>query len=116
MRLTYFSKKINSNFQKYWFIILIIFSVFGAYGLGFLSLLEKSEKSIFVDKYQKPVFNFNETRIENKNIVASKSGTKFYYIWCSGSNRIKEENKVFFSTIEEAQNEGYKSAQNCLGL
>ena len=45
--------------------------------------------------------------------VASKNGTKYYPVGCSGANRIKEENKVYFSTSKEAETAGYGPAANC---
>ena len=48
--------------------------------------------------------------------VASKSGTKYHLPWCSGARRIKEENKVWFATKEEAEAAGYTPAANCKGL
>ncbi len=48
--------------------------------------------------------------------VASKSGTKYYLPSCSGAGRIKEENKVWFETVAEAQAAGYTAAANCPGL
>jgi len=52
----------------------------------------------------------------DKLFVASKSGTRYYYPWCSGVSRIKEENKVWFATQEEAEGAGYSAAANCKGL
>lgn len=49
----------------------------------------------------------------NKPIVASKNGTKYYYAKCSGVGRIKEENKVWFSTASDAEKAGYELAKNC---
>ncbi len=51
-----------------------------------------------------------------KQIVASKNGEAYYYIWCSGAKRIKEENKVYFSSKEEAEKAGYRPAKTCPGL
>ena len=48
--------------------------------------------------------------------VASKSGTAYHFPWCPGALRIKEENKVWFDTKEEAEKRGYKPAGNCQGL
>ena len=48
--------------------------------------------------------------------VASKSGSKYYLPDCSGVKRIKEENKVWFGSVEEAKAEGYEPAKNCKGL
>jgi len=48
--------------------------------------------------------------------VASKSGTKFHLPWCPGASQIKEENKIYFATKEEAMASGYTPAANCKGL
>ena len=53
---------------------------------------------------------------EDKLFVASKSGTKYHYPWCPGALNIKEENKIWFSTNEEAEKAGYTPASNCKGL
>lgn len=50
------------------------------------------------------------------NYVASKNGTKYYLLSCSGVSRIKEENKVYFVTAEEAKERGLEPAKNCPGL
>jgi metal binding Ada-like protein len=51
-----------------------------------------------------------------RNFVASKNGTKYYLTTCSGANRIKEENKVYFASAAQAQAAGYGPAANCPGL
>lgn len=48
--------------------------------------------------------------------VASRSGSKYHYPWCSGAKRIKEENKLWFATKEDAERAGYEPAKNCEGL
>lgn len=48
--------------------------------------------------------------------VASKSGSKYYLPTCGTAKRIKEENKVWFGTKEEAESAGYGPAANCPGL
>lgn len=53
---------------------------------------------------------------EGGGYVASKSGTRYYLPWCSGVSRIKEENKVWFSTKEEAEARGLTPAKNCEGM
>jgi hypothetical protein len=49
-------------------------------------------------------------------VVGSKNGTKYHYPWCAGAQTIKEENKIFFASIEEARAKGYTPAANCKGL
>lgn len=46
-------------------------------------------------------------------ITASKNGSKFYYKNCSGISRIKIENRVYFSSEEEALLANYSLAKNC---
>ena len=53
---------------------------------------------------------------EPKVYVASKNGTKYYLPTCGTAKRIKEENRVWFASKEEAEATGYQAAQNCPGL
>jgi len=39
--------------------------------------------------------------------VASKGGTKYHWPWCSWGERIKEANKVWFNSENEAKAAGY---------
>ena len=48
-----------------------------------------------------------------KNFFASNRGTKYYSIGCSGGKTIKQENRVYFSTREEAEKEGYELSSSC---
>ncbi|MFM2381669.1 MAG: hypothetical protein RLZZ76_436 [Candidatus Parcubacteria bacterium] len=51
-----------------------------------------------------------------KKYVASKKGTKYHLLWCSGAKTIKEENKLYFGSKEEAEKAGYGPASNCKGI
>lgn len=44
-------------------------------------------------------------------VHASKNGSAYYFPWCK--NSIKEENKVTFSSEQEATGAGYTLAKNC---
>jgi len=48
--------------------------------------------------------------------VASKNSNKYHAPWCSGAQRIKEENKIWFNNKEEAEASGYTPASNCKGI
>ena len=52
----------------------------------------------------------------NALFVASKSGSAYYATWCSGASKIREENRVWFQTKQDAQAKGYRPAKNCSGL
>lgn len=46
-------------------------------------------------------------------IVASKTGSRYYFIWCSGASRIALKNRVYFKTAEEAEKKGLTKASGC---
>lgn len=113
-------------------VIIIILVGTLSYGLGKISNYEKDKTPISVLKTKEYLLStvlesnseINNVQINNdqnpvKNngvVVASKSGTKYYYPWCTGVSRIKEENKVWFDTIEGARATGLTPASNCVGL
>lgn len=45
--------------------------------------------------------------------LASRSGKYFYLPKCAGAKRIKEKNRVWFQSKEDATAHGYKPAGNC---
>jgi len=47
------------------------------------------------------------------NYVASKNGKLYYKPSCPTVKRIKEENKVWFTTALEAEKAGYKLSTSC---
>ncbi|MFA5934509.1 MAG: hypothetical protein WC827_01325 [Candidatus Paceibacterota bacterium] len=107
------------------FIIIMIFLVgIASFGLGKLSSFEKKKVPISILNSQESMYASvlestkisKESTSENGTVVASKSGTKYYYPWCSGVVRIKEENKVWFNSIEEAKARGLTPASGCIGL
>ena len=48
--------------------------------------------------------------------VASKSGKYYYLPSCPGAARIKDANKIWFETQDEAKDRGLAPAANCPGL
>lgn len=48
--------------------------------------------------------------------VASKTGKKYHLPWCGSAKQIKEENKIWFQSKEEAEQAGYTPAANCKGM
>jgi hypothetical protein len=48
-----------------------------------------------------------------KNFFASSRGTKYYSVDCSAGKTIKQENRVYFATGEEAQAAGYTLSSSC---
>ena len=52
----------------------------------------------------------------DKKIVGNKQSKIYHFENCAGALKMKEENKIFFASMLEAKNAGYKPAGNCPGL
>ena len=114
------------------FTALVIFLIgMAGFGLGRLSAVWPEKKPIQIINNQLSTTNSEEEKektpsssspaslsdaISQRRYVASKSGTAYHFPWCPGALRIKEENKIWFETKEEAEKKGYKPAGNCQGL
>ncbi len=112
--------------------ILIVAISLSSFALGRYSVTEKATGTISSQQKAEVVNSMNggsvpgvekevptETSVspqQGSEYVASKNGTKYHLPWCSGAKRIKEENKVFFQTKEEAEKAGYAPASNCKGI
>lgn len=78
---------------------------------------ERPQAGIQVKKAAPSVPEEEEVKAaEELQYVASKSGTKYHLLWCPGAKSIKEENKIFFGSKEEAERAGYTPAANCKGI
>jgi hypothetical protein len=47
------------------------------------------------------------------NFFASSKGSKYYSLGCSGGKTIKQENRIYFATGEEAEQAGYALSTSC---
>lgn len=50
---------------------------------------------------------------ETQPYVASKNGKTYYPVSCSGARRIKEGNRVYFTSTSEAEQRGYTLSKTC---
>jgi len=117
-------------------VAILVLSTTGAFGLGILAGrdLERAEgagKGFWIENMassssqaaavstglpRAPVSKALSTPPSSGGFVASKNGTKYYLPSCGGAGRMKEENKVWFTTKEDAEASGYTPASNCPGL
>lgn len=103
-------------------VLVILFVGLISFGLGRLSALSEQKSPIVVENLASGIgFALESSDLigeseAEKLYVVSKNGTKYHYPWCSGAQRINEENKIWFSTKEEAERAGYTPASNCKGL
>lgn len=112
---------------------LIILTALVGFGLGRLSAVQQKKTPIRIESKSQPGVvigavkgvpeepsseRTNEAVLTSnpKAYVASKNGKKYYFPWCSAVNRIAEENRIWFGTVEEAKAKGYTPASNCKGL
>jgi hypothetical protein len=111
------------------FGFLVILVGVGSFALGRVSVKESVPEKAVVRVAEQPasvntaVSESEVMKVEKSPavageqiLVASKSGTKYHLETCPGSKQIKEANKIFFSSKEEAEAAGYKPAANCPGL
>lgn len=110
------------EYQNTIFAVLILILMFFL-GLG-LGLLIRPNKPtpIIIDKNVKiglparaglPAQSGLPSNSTGTNYVASINGSAYYPVNCKAAEKIKEENRVWFKTTQEAESQGYKPAQNC---
>ncbi len=118
---------------EYLLALLIMVVALASFSLGRLSVIEKSEEiqqkavvSPIMEKSQvgedrgdsieSSISDETATAQSASGYVASKNGTKYHLPWCGSAKQIKEENKIWFKTKEEAEKAGYTPASNCKGI
>lgn len=122
-------------------LVLLILASFGGYFWGSLGEIEQDRVAIELERFeptlpvpvcepktatekiQIPIADkatgVRENPIETAKTgiyVGSKSGSKYHLPSCPGALRILAENKVWFSSKEDALAKGYTPAANCKGL
>lgn len=75
-------------------------------------ILQDREEIRFVESQQLAP-TASSGALETVNFVASRNGKNYYYPWCSGVARLKEANKIWFSSAQAAQAAGYTLAKSC---
>jgi hypothetical protein len=111
-------EKINTLLDGWvgrWGIATIIFLVaLACFGLGRLSALEDAKPPVAIE--QSPEAARPSTLFMGGLIVASRSGTAYYYPWCTGAGKILPANQVWFPSESAARQAGYTPAKACKGL
>lgn len=100
--------------QRIFLIVAIVVSLGIAFVLGRISASPTAKPSNTVK-----IISSQELRKDNQakeeeslEIRASSRGSKYYLPWCKST--FSEENTIFFSSIEEAEEAGYEKATDCL--
>lgn len=106
----------STHFQEVFVILLILCVGLVGFGLGILSERQQNKQEVYIQENSEVNKDMSSISIAQNPIVASRSGTKYYFLWCSGSNRIKESNKIYFKDEKQARKRGLLPASNCKGL
>lgn len=99
--------------------LLISTSLLLGFGLFQLAVIEEARQPVYIQDISAEM---NSLAGEAALIppgglyVGSRTSDKYHLPWCSGALRMKEENKVWFSSKEEAEARGYSPASNCRGI
>lgn len=111
--------------------LIIILVAFGSFGLGRLSKIEGAKTPIRVENAPPITADTfsgetkgttgNSAFLSNKSseatqLIGSKNGTKYYYPWCSGAQKIAETNRIYFASKADAEARGYTPSATCKGL
>ena len=99
---------------------VIILTALASFGLGRLSALGKNKFPVRIETKNQSAAALSsqnpKTESAQNLFVASRNGQVYHFPWCAGAQRIKEENKIFFNSREEAEKAGLRPAANCEGL
>ncbi|MFA5791605.1 MAG: hypothetical protein WC884_01040 [Candidatus Paceibacterota bacterium] len=114
-------------------VIIVILVGLGSFELGRLSKeatsegikilsVQTGENSNQIDNQEANVISTENTVSKNidssnslllKTFFASSRGSKYYTISCSAGKTIKQENRIYFTTGEEAEKAGYTLSSSC---
>lgn len=124
-------EKIKPYKSDIFIVLVIILVALISFGLGRLSKIRENKTPVTIENLGANMINSQGNSIQNDQdiksnqiqinssqgmLVGSKNGTKYHFPWCSGAQAMKEENKIWFSSKEEAEKAGYTPAANCKGL
>lgn len=116
-------QKIKSIEKEISLILALLLMLALGFGLGRLSSIYDQQEPVLIEQLElqantidiKPN-NVVQSLKQEGEVVGSKNGSKYHYPWCSGAQRILDQNKIWFKSITEAKQAGYTPAANCPGL
>lgn len=102
---------INQKKKNFLFIVaVVVLTSLISFFLGRLSVLEQESGKVEI-YYPEIVAELTEGQPAEEKVYASRSGTKYYFDWCT--SQVKEENKIYFDTVEKAEATGRTLASGC---
>lgn len=105
---------LDAGIAEWGLFIVILLVGLASFGLGRYSALE--EVKLPVRLTQAPQEASPRALHIGGLLVASKSGSVYYYPWCSGAQKILPANQRWFADEAAAQQAGYSPSKGCKGL
>lgn len=105
--------------ETLFFSVLTILVAATSFGLGRISIIPiagNTQTAGIVLTHTATSSGIAAETIMVQRYVGSKNSDKYHLPYCSGAQRIAEDNKVWFQTEEEAEKAGYTPAANCEGI
>ncbi len=108
-------KNLAEDLVGEWGLFIIVFLLaLSAFGLGRLSVLEDAKPLVSIG--QAATTPTPRSMTQGGLIVAARSGSVYYYPWCTGAAKIAPANQVWFTSEAAARAAGYAPAKACKGL
>lgn len=119
--------KAMENKKDLYLVVVVVLVAIISFGLGRLSKIREEKTPIIIENTALNAISASSSvvKVDTKKatidkaemiFVASKNGKKYYFMWCESAKIIKDQNRVWFSSKEEAEKAGYEPAANCKGL
>jgi hypothetical protein len=117
------------NDQLFYGAIIVVVGI-GSFGLGKMTNTTNQEtpliqviEPIIIDNSSNSALVTETTKTDSQQpmttetqLIASKKGTKYHLSTCPGAKQIKHENRIYFTSKQQAEAAGYKKAANCPDL
>ncbi len=104
-------------FDEFMWVSIVVSVAMGSFAFGVMyrsqQLREMFPVRVEVNQEAVALWELYQNNQQDLGFVASKNGSLVYPIGCSAANRLSESNKIFFSTVAEAESEGYRFAEGC---
>jgi hypothetical protein len=105
---------LDATIAQFGLLLLVFLVGIGSFGLGRLSALEDVKPPLAI--IQAPEAANIPALPPGGFVVASKTGSVYYLPWCSGAEKIAQENQRWFESEAAAQKAGYAPSKSCKGL
>ena len=95
-------------------VVIVVLFIALLFGTIRLILLRRSAGDIAEIHIEENAFSVSPKQgLGQAQFTASINGAKYYPVGCKSANRIKEENRIWFASEQEAREMGYTPSSQC---